>query len=380
MHASHPTSSRSGRDLFWAQPPPLPTGLRLAQLESIVVPRRGRGGESVFDIARLQTPSASALLVIAFRSPATGKDALAARDQLRTVVDDLRRRSAATATAGLPYLPVLATEVATPTVIDACVREGLGVIDRRGTLILHGGPVYLHVEGNAPVERTSRVRLFSGKGCRIVRALLAKPGQRVRPAELAATARTSYAFAHGVLTRLERDGLVTRSSPRSGFQLRDAAGLLRSWIASGERTPVRVTPYFAPNTRPEALAAAAAAAQASNVKTVFTLASALLPGEAFVAGLPHGLYVSGDVSPIGEALKLEAATTPHNFLVLRAEPAAETPDAGIYGFTRALPYGAGVALPQLASDFATAGGRGLEQAERLIELYAKALPPPELEP
>lgn len=380
MSPSDPATSRTGRDLFWAQPPPLPTGLRLAQLESIVVPRRGRGGESVFDIARLQTPSASALLVIAFRSPATGKDALAARDQLRTVVDDLRRRSAATSTAGIPYLPVLATEVATPTVIDACVREGLGVIDRRGTLILHSGPVYVHVEGNAPVERTSRIRLFSGKACRVVRVLLAQPEQRFRPSDLASTARTSYAFAHGVLSKLERDGFLARSSPRSGFLVRDAAGLLKAWITSGEQTAVRVTPYFAPNTRPEALAAAEAAARASNVKTVFTLASALLPGEAFVAGLPHGLYVSGDVSPIEEALKLEPATTPHNFLVLRAEPAAETPEAGIYGFTRPLPYGAGVALPQLASDFATAGGRGREQADRLVDLYAKALPPPELEP
>ena len=185
MIASDSTVSRTGRDLFWAKPPPLPRACASTQLESIVVPRRGRGGESVFDIARLQTPSASALLVIAFRSPATSKDALAARDQLRTVVDDLRRRSAASATAGLPYLPVLATEVATQTVIDACVREGLGVIDRRGTLILHGGPVYVHVEGNAPVERASRIRLFSGKACRIVRALLAQPGQRLRPADLA---------------------------------------------------------------------------------------------------------------------------------------------------------------------------------------------------
>jgi hypothetical protein len=99
-----------------------------------------------------------------------------------------------------------------------------------------------------------------------------------------------------------------------------------------------------------------------------------------VAGLPHGLYVSGDVAPIEEALHLERATTPHNLLVLRAEPAAETSEAGIYGFTRPLPYGAGVALAQLASDFATSGGRGREQAERLVELYAKGLPPPELEP
>ncbi|MGB8931711.1 MAG: hypothetical protein WCC48_10740 [Anaeromyxobacteraceae bacterium] len=74
----------------------------------------------------------------------------------------------------------------------------------------------------------------------------------------------------------------------------DATGLLKAWLNSGERTAVSITPYFAPDTRPAALAAAEAAARASGVKTVFTLASALLPSEAFVSGLPHGLYASGD--------------------------------------------------------------------------------------
>jgi hypothetical protein len=42
--------------------------------------------------------------------------------------------------------------------------------------------------------------------------------------------------------------------------------------------------------------------------------------------------------------------------------------------------GSAVALPLLAADFATIGGRGQEQADRLVELYAKSLPPPELPP
>jgi len=343
-----------------------------------VVPRRGRGGETVFDVARLQTPAATVLLVIAFRSPASGKDALTARDQLRKVIDDLRLRQAASSQASSPLLPVLATEVATKSLIEACVREGLGVIDRRGTLIVHGGPVYLHVEGRAAVERVSRVRVFSGKACRIVRLLLAQPEQRFKPQDVATGTQTSYAFAHGVLTKLERDGYLSRSSPRSGFRLRDAAGLLKAWLDSGERTAFRVTPYFAPNTRAEALTAAASAARAAGVKTVFSLASALLPAETFVSGLPHGAYVSGDVGPLEAALRLER-TTPHNFLVLRADPAAETEAAGVYGFARQLPHGPGVALPQLASDFAGVGGRGREQADRLLELFARSLPPPQVD-
>jgi len=39
-----------------------------------------------------------------------------------------------------------------------------------------------------------------------------------------------------------------------------------------------------------------------------------------------------------------------------------------------------VALPQLAVDFSGVGGRGGEQADRLIDPYAKSLLPPEIEP
>lgn len=370
-------SAPSGRERFWAVPLPLPPGLRLTQLEPVVVPRRGRGGETVFDVARLQTPSATVSLVALFRSPVTSKDVLAVRDQLRTVIDDLRLRSTASASTFIPYVPALATDVASRHVIDACIKEGLAVIDRRGTLIVHGGPVYVHVEGNAPVDRNARIRLFSGRTCRVVRVLLANPGQRFKPQDIATATQTSYALAHGALSALERDGFLTRSSPRAGFRLRDAAGLLKAWMDSGERTSIRATPYYAPNTRAEALHGAREVARQSGVKSVFTLASALFPHEVFVSGLPHGVYVSGDVSPIGDALKLER-TTPHNFLVLRADPAADTSAGGIYDSTRSLPHGAGVSLPQLASDFAVAGGRGREQADRLLQVYAEQLPPPEI--
>lgn len=332
----------------------------------------------MFDVARLQTPSATVTLVIAFRPNLTPQGVLQVREQLRTVIDDLRLRGGGTAAAVASYFPALATDIATTSVVDACIREGVALLDRRGTVIVHQGPVYVHVVGHTVVERPTRVRLFSGKACRVVRFLLAHPDLRVKPQEVASGAKTSYAFAHGVLTKLEREGFVARRSPRSGFRLRDGAGLLKAWAGSGERTAVRVTPYFAPNTRPEALGAAEKASRAAGVNSVFTLASALLPPEVFVSGLPHGAYISGDVAPFEEALRLER-TTPHNFLVLRADPAADTVAGGIYAFTRTLAHGQGVALPQLAVDFSGAAGRGGEQAERLIDLYAKSLPPPELE-
>jgi hypothetical protein len=123
------------------------------------------------------------------------------------------------------------------------------------------------------------------------------------------------AYEHGSYTealgKLEREALVARDSPRTGFTSRDGAGLLEAWIRSGERTAARATAYFAPNTRPERLAEAAAASRASGVESAFTPTSGLLPGEVFVSGLPHGAYASGDVSAFEEKLELQQST-PHD--------------------------------------------------------------------
>jgi hypothetical protein len=367
-----------GRQAFWAQPPALPEDLRLTQLETIVAPRRGRGGEAVFDLARLQTPSASVVLVISFRSPASAQDVLTAKRQLTTIIEDLRLRAAGSGRGATTYVPTFASDVVPKSILEACVREGLAVLDRRGTIIAHQGPLFVHVEGRATVDRPSRIRIFSGRACRVVRFVLAHPGVRLKPQEVASGTQTSYAFTHGVLTKLERNGYLNRPSPRAGFRLRDGTALLRAWIDSGERTAVQVTPYFAPNTRPEALARAVASAREHGVGSIFTLASALEPGQVFASGLPHGAYVAGDTTPFEETLQLQRVT-PHNFWILRADPASESTAGGLYAFKRTLPHGDAVALPQLAVDFAISGGRGKEQADHLLSLFAKSLPPPELD-
>jgi len=122
------------------------------------VPRRGRGGESVFDVGRLQAPSTTVTLVIAFRSVVTPRDVLKVREQLRAVIDDLRLRGDS-ASGGVAYVPALATDVASTSVVDACVREDVALLDRRGTMIVHQGPVYVHVVGYAAQDRSSHIHL-----------------------------------------------------------------------------------------------------------------------------------------------------------------------------------------------------------------------------
>ena len=189
---------------------------------------------------------------------------------------------------------------------------------------------------------------------------------------MAAEVRAGYATTFNALSRLEQEGFVVRESPRSGFVLRDPLRLLRAWIESGERTAVAVDSFYAPAVDGWALTAARIALTESGVKGIWSLASGLLPDEAHASGLPHGIYLSGSIAPLEKALRLRRVT-PHNFLVLRAEAAAETDAGGIYAYPRDLPHGPGVGLPQLAADCAAAGGRGPEQARFLLQRYAEML-------
>jgi hypothetical protein len=342
-----------------------------------VVPRPGPGGASVLTRARIVVPGGEAQVLFAYRPDAVARDIPALKSFLANAAEQLARKPSAEIVLQLSQTPLvgaLATDAAPPSVIHACLREGLGLIDRKGTVLLRVGSIFVHVIGRAPVERRTRWSPFGGKAARLVRLLLKIPELAWTAQAMAKRAEISYAAANYTLKALERDGLVFRRSPRTGYVLRDAVALLQAWINSGRKTALAVEGFHAPSTRPEILAQAEAARHASGVTGIFTLASALDPKEVFVSGLPHGIYLAGDSQPIIKALQLRRIT-PHNFLILRADPAAETEAGGIYLSPRLLPAGyRGVALPQLAVDFAHIGGRGAEQSQHLVELYAKASP------
>jgi len=109
------------------------------------------------------------------------------------------------------------------------------------------------------------------------------------------------------------------------------------------------------------------------IPVVFTLASALREDEQHVAAVPHGIYCSGDSRPLLSALRLKR-TTPHNFLILRPRREADTDRGGIFYRPRELDHGVGVCLPQLIKDFRAIAGRGMEQADFLLQRYLEQLP------
>ncbi|MBS2031500.1 MAG: hypothetical protein JST54_26605 [Deltaproteobacteria bacterium] len=361
------------REAFWRQKIELPAGLALVRGETTVVPQVGQAGELVLDWATLRSPTADVQLLIVFRPSLLARDVPRLKERITAVAEERRRRDAAIGKVSAPIVPALATSVALPSIVDSCLSEGVALVDQRGTVIAHSGPVYVHVVGHGHVERAPRTSFFSGKGCRIVRLLLSETTTTFTAQAIAARTQTSYVHAHGVLSGLERQGFVARTSTRSGFHVRDAGALLRAWMKSPEKTAIALEAYNAPSTEPNALQSGLDALRVSGGKGIFTLASGLSQDELFVSGLPHALYVSGESQPLVETLGLRKVT-PHNFLVLRAEASAETEAGGIYLAPRPLPHGPGVFLPQLIVDLAKAGGRGPEQAEFLLERFLKALP------
>lgn len=374
------------RDAFWAALPTLPEGLVLERREPLVVTRPGRGGTSIYDLIDLTTPAARVPLVAAYQERLLASHIDKLKERLTALAVQRREKRDAEGLRPSPdAVPTVITDVAKPSVVDACRRAGVAVLDRRGTLIVNAPPIYIHVEGKGVVERAWKGRLFSGKASRVVRFFLTTAAFETvtvpRTAQAVASAcDLSYVYAHGVLTKLEQQGFVERRSSHSGFRLKDPIGLLKAWIASDERTAVAVEGFYCPaTTRAALIAAAKKLKDATGDVPLFTVASALEPDEIHVAGLAHGAYWNGELDTIVDAFGLKR-TTPHNFLVLRPDPLVSTAAGGIFliDSTRPEPTTADgfrrVALPQVAADFATLQGRGREQADFLLGVYAKKLP------
>lgn len=360
------------REEFWKSAPPLPRGVEFVRQDVFVVPRAGPGGQSVYDLAEVRLPQVRVQVLMTYRAPLFPADVRRLRERLVATDEKLRQRESPHRLHG-GRVPMVATDSASPQVVDACEREDVALIDQRGTFLLRSGSTFIRIQGHGVSKRRPREPVFHGKGCRIVRVLLQSPGAGWTVRALSEVTETSYAYAHGVVRKLVLDGFVEQVGGRAGVRLREPVALLRAWLESGEKTAIAVEGFNAPSTAPDRLARGYSLLEEQRMGAIYTLASALLPEERFVSGLPHGLYLSGSIEAAITAFGLRRMT-PHNFWVLRAEPAAETPRGGLYFKPRMLPHGPGVALPQLAVDFHRSGGRGGEQAEELVQRFAQALP------
>lgn len=374
------------RDRFWAELPRLPSGLSLQQREPIVATRPGRGGAAVYDVVDLSTPAGPIPLLAAYQERLLASQVEAVAARLAAVISQRGERARALGRRDSRSLvPTIITDLAKPSVVAACEQRGIALLDRRGTIVLNASPSFIHVVGRAAVEPTSRGRLFSGKASRIVRFLLSVAAPESPPVArsthtIAKACDLSYVYAYSVLTKLERDGFVNRSSSHGGFRLRNPVRLLEAWIASGEQAARATEAFYCPATSRQSLFVAAnRVAGATGTAPLFTLASALEEDEVHVAALPHGVYWPGELGPIVEAFGL-TRTTPRNFRVLIPDPIVWTTAGGLLQHDPARPTSHDairrnrVCTPQLIVDFSAIHGRGREQADFLLARYAAQLP------
>lgn len=114
--------------------------------------------------------------------------------------------------------------------------KGVGVLDGHGNAHLELPGLLFHLEGNSARPRLQPRKLpptrLRGKAGVAAQALLLDRQRRWKVNDLADQAQISEAFAHRLLARLERDGLVRTQGigPKRYRTVFDATALLDLWI------------------------------------------------------------------------------------------------------------------------------------------------------
>jgi hypothetical protein len=126
--------------------------------------------------------------------------------------------------------------------------HGIGVVDGLGNAHIELPGLLVHLEAR-PVRRQpaaappTRLR---GKAGAAAQALLLHPDRRWRVGDLATAAGVAKGLAHRVLSRLEREGVVTAegSGPNRTRGVTDKTALLDLWAEENVDRPRRTTAYL----------------------------------------------------------------------------------------------------------------------------------------
>lgn len=363
------------RDGFWQTPPSRPPGLDLERAGSAFA---GQAGE-VCELIDVRIEGVRPFTLVAtYLSRLLVAEISGVKASLSKAIERLRGGESIKGA----YVPAVVTDIAKPTAIEACLRNGIAVLDMRGTCVIRTSGIYIYVVGADPVEVPAKNRIYAGGSSLIVRHLLTTVA--FQPSETAKTVQViarhvglSYSHAHGIMMRLERDGFLFRASSRRGFRLLDPVALLRAWRDSKERTARVLQGFHLASTSRGALAEGARRLQqATGYAPLFTLGSALTDEEGFATAACHGVYCRGDLSGIAECFEL-GTEKPYNFYALVPHDDVWTDRGGLLerdpsrigvsepaGLVR-------VSLPQLVVDFATLPVEDVEKSDTLLLSYSK---------
>lgn len=258
-------------------------------------------------------------------------------------------------------VPVFIAPYISPASADLCIRDGAGYVDLSGNCRLLFDHSFIEREGrpNTFAEKRDLRSLYSPKASRVLRVLLANPGEPWRIKELAGESEVSLGLASNVKKLLE-DREWVRKTER-GMVLAEPIRLLAEWA---QNTPFRKNEARSFRAREPVDILEAGLAKACRERRV----AYALTGPSAAARLapmkrPHGVtaYVGEPLEEVVAFLGLEEVDSGGNVTLL--VPYDEGVLYGVeeeYGIRRVSPV-------QAYLDLQGFGGSGREAADRLLD-------------
>lgn len=206
--------------------------------------------------------------------------------------------------------------------------HGIAVLDGLGNAHIELPGLLLHLEGyknDSPQRRAGAPRTrLRGKAGVAAQALLLDPKRRWQVQELAERADISNAFAHRVLTRLERDGLVQSqgTGPRRLRRVFDPTALLDLWIEENDNPPMRRRGYVLAQSPRQVIEKLGKGLAQTNIEYAVTGAAGGSLVAPFVSALPVidvWIQETADMDGIFTLLGAEEVTDGHNFVVMQSK-------------------------------------------------------------
>jgi hypothetical protein len=255
----------------------------------------------------------------------------------RVSIEFKRRVNAATAwqlvhrTASTRRRPLLL--VADETTADArkiLEEHGIAAVDGLGNAHIKLPGLLLHLEGRPKTRTTHPTKpenlppaRLRGKASVIAQLLLLRPQHHWQITPLAAEAGVSPTLAHRILTRLEREGVVTSEGrgPNRFRGLSDPAALLDLWVEEEREDPTPAFGYLLAQTPRQLISALAENLASKEILYAMTGAAAASLLAPIVTAIPIvSIWVQANVSnaALFGAARAEPVTDGQNCIFLQA--------------------------------------------------------------
>lgn len=335
----------------------LTVALKKAPFITIRSFKKGEGKGKVLGgdfIVKLKTPSGSQELIVAVKE--NGQPRIV-REAVLQLLNFIGNKPSAYGVIVAPYI--------SPKSADICAKENIGFIDFAGNCRLCFATTFIEQSGhpNPSVVRREQRSLFSPKGERILRVLLANPKKEWRITALAKEADVSLGQVFNVKNLLLDKELITFE--KGGLLLKDPDMLFNmfslAYVADRNRMD-----FFTLKNIPDFEAELATLCDNQNVRYALTGFSAAMRYAPAVRAVNRAMaYLKGDIDKIAKQMGLKLARIGANVSLIAPY------DDGVFYDTQKIDGMEIVSPMQAYLDLGGFRGRGEEAREMIFQTKIK---------